>query len=550
MSEENRVRTLNRRLFLKGALVAGGSALLAACAPTPTPSPTSVPAKTGGEAAKPAAPAVVPTAAGKTVSAPAGKKDLTIVQGVDVAKFDPHMSTSEPDIKVTFNIFDNLVMRDDDLQLKPALATEWKQVNDTTWQFKLRQGVKFHNGEDFNADVVKFSLGRTIPSGDPNVVTRTTFATVDRIDVVDPFTVNIITKTPDPFIADRAAMYGGQIIPMKYFQQVGADGFNAKPVGTGPLKFVEWVKDDHAKFDVYKEWWGGKLDFETVTFKPMSEPAARVAALLKGEADIITKLPPDDVARVNQSPNAMAVGVPYAGLYVLCGNYLQPFPMNNKLVHQALSLAIDRQSIVKDIWRGQGEVPSGIYPRGDFAFDPSLPPLPYDVAKAKQLLQQSGYKGEEIWIETTDGYVASDKQMAESIVTMWKDAGFNAKMEVIEYSVRAQKYRDKSFKGFYWSDPTDIYNDPVGMVWRLTGPGGPQDYLRVPEFDKIMQEATATSDATKRKQMYLDAQKVFMEYQLWTPIIQPTESYGVQRFIDWKPRGNQVTRVDKMKFIK
>ncbi|HEX9017139.1 MAG TPA: ABC transporter substrate-binding protein, partial [Chloroflexota bacterium] len=262
------------------------------------------------------------------------------------------------------------------------------------------------------------------------------------------------------------------------------------------------------------------------------------------------KLPPDSVAQVNSSANAMAVGVPYAGLYVLGGNYLKPFPMNNNLVHQALSLAIDRAAIVKSIWRGQGEVPTGIYPRGDFAFDPSLPPLEYNVDKAKALLKQANYNNEEIWLQTTDGYVAQDKQMAESVTTMWKDAGVNAKMEVIEYSVRGQLYRDKNFKGYYWSDPTDIYNDPVGMVWRLTGPNGPQEYLKMPEWQSIMEKAVSTVDPAQRKALYLDAQKIYMQYQVWTPIIQPVESYGVQRFIDWKPRGNQVFRVDKVKFVK
>ena len=544
-------RELTRRQLLKGAAAVAVTAAAAACAPTPKagqPSAGSTQSPAAGEAKAPASgAAVVPTAAGQFTTAPASKRDLVVVQGVDVQKFDPMMSTTEPDIKISFNVFDNLVMRDDDLQLKPSLATEWKQIDDKTWQFKLRQGVKFHNGEDFNADTVKFSLDRTSPAGDPNVVTRTTFSTVDHIDVVDPYTVNIVTNALDPFIPDRLAMYGGQQIPKKYFQQVGADGFNAKPVGTGPLKFVEWVKDDHAAFDVNKDWWGGKLDFDKVTFKPISEPSARVASLLKGEADIITKLPPDNVDQVNKSANAMAVGVPYAGLYVLAANYKQPFPMNNNLVHQGLSLAIDRNAIVKDLWRGQGLVPNGIYPKGDFAYDASIPPMPYDPAKAKDLLKQAGYKGEPINIESTNGLIANDKQMAEAITTMWKDVGVNAQMEVIEYSVRAQKYRDKSFKGFYWSDPTDIYNDPAGMVWRLAGPNGPQNYIDIPEFVNTMQQAVVTTDAAKRKQMYLDAQKIFMQYQPWDPIIQPTESYGAQRFIDWLPRGNQVFRVDKVK---
>jgi peptide/nickel transport system substrate-binding protein len=218
-------------------------------------------------------------------AAPAGKRDLIVLQAADVQKFDPHMSTSEPDTKITFNIFDNLVMRDDDLQVKPALATEWKRLNNTTWEFKIRPGIKFHNGEPLTAETVRFSLSRTLPSGDPAIITRTTFTTFDRVEVADPSTVRIITKAPDPFVLDRLAMYGGQIIPKQYFEKVGAAEFNAKPVGTGPLKLLEWAKDDHSNFEVVKDWWGGRLDFDKVTFRPVPEPAARIAALLKGEAD-------------------------------------------------------------------------------------------------------------------------------------------------------------------------------------------------------------------------------------------------------------------------
>jgi peptide/nickel transport system substrate-binding protein len=483
-------------------------------------------------------------------AAPAGKKDLVVLQAADVQKFDPHMSTSEPDTKITFNIFDNLAMRDDDLQVKPALATEWKRLSNTVWEFKLRPGVKFHNGEPLTAETVRFSLARTIPSGDPAVITRTTFTTFERIEVADPSTVRIVTKVPDPFVPDRLAMYGGQIIPKQYFEKVGAAEFNAKPVGTGPLKFVEWIKDDHASFEAVKDWWGGKLDFEKVLFRPVPEPAARIAALLKGEADIITKLPPDDVERVNKSANAKVAGVFYSGFYVLNSNYERPFPMNSKLVHQALSLAIDREAIVKELWRGQGVVPNGVYPKGNMAYDANLPPLPYDPAKAKDLLRQAGYKNEEIVIETTDGYVANDKQMGEAIVTMWKDVGVNAKLEVIEYSVRAQKYRARSFKGFFWTDPTDIFNDPAGQVWRLAGPGAPSAYLRIPEWEAIMQQAVVTFDPVKRRHMYLEAQKFFMDHLMWIPVIQPIESYGVQKFIDWKPRGNQILRVDRVRLVR
>lgn len=508
-------------------------ALISACAPAPRPvEPTT---STSGTAANPPSSAAQPAA----VSAPAGKKDLVVIQGSDVSKFDPHMSTTDPDIKISFNIFDNLLDRDQNLKLIPALATEWKSVDDLTWQFKLRQGVKFHNGDSLTAKDVKFSLDRTGPNGDPKAVTRAAFTSMDRVDIVDDYTVNIVTKFPDALMPDRLSFYGGQIIPKAYFEKVGADEFNAKPIGSGPLKFVEWVKDDHLTLEANKDWWGGKLAVERVTVKPMPEAAARVAALLKGEADIITQLPPDDVDRVNKSANAQALGVPYAGLYTLATVYNKPFPLNNNLFHQAMSLAIDRESIVKNLFHGRGKVPNGIYPEGDSAYDASLPPMEYNPAKAKELLQKAGYKGEEITLQTTQGFLLNDKPMAEAVATMFKDVGINTKIEVFEYSVRAQTQRDKAYKGLYWTDPTDIALDPDSMIWRNMGIGAVHDYWRNADWDKLMQDARVTMDRTKRKATYAEAAKVYNEYLPWIPIIQPLESYGSQKYIDWKPRSNQ-----------
>jgi peptide/nickel transport system substrate-binding protein len=215
--------------------------------------------------------------------------------------------------------------------------------------------------------------------------------------------------------------------------------------------------------------------------RPIPETAPRIAALLKGEVDAITQLPPDQEDRVAANASTRVAGALYAGLYVLAVNSKRP-PLDNPLVKQALSLAIDREAIVKELWRGRGIVPNGPIAKGDNHFDASLPPLAYNPAEAKERLKKAGYKGEEVFIETTVAYVAQDKAMSEAIAAMWKDVGVNVKVEVIEYSVRAQKNREKSFKGVFWSDPTSTLSDPDGMMWRLLGPGGPQDYWREAKF--------------------------------------------------------------------
>src|SRR2546429_2958039 len=235
------------------------------------------------------------------------KRELVVAQGGDISKFDPHYSTSSNDIRWSFNIFDNLTSRHPDGKLYPGLATEWKLQGQTQWTFKLRPGVKFHNGDPFTSADAKFSLERTY---DPNVKTMvaTVFTTIDRIDAPDPTTLVIHTKKPDPLLPARLAFYGGQIVPKKYVEAVGNDAFNAKPVGTGPVSFSSWVKDDRAVFDAYGGYWGGKIDVDPWIMRAIPETAPRIAALLKGETDVIVQVPPDQGERISGNTSTRVAG--------------------------------------------------------------------------------------------------------------------------------------------------------------------------------------------------------------------------------------------------
>jgi peptide/nickel transport system substrate-binding protein len=474
------------------------------------------------------------------------KRELIVGQGGDVALFDPHMSTSSNEIRVSFNIFDNLTSRHPDGQLHPGLATEWKSTAPTTWSFKLRQGVKWHNGDPFSSADAKFSVERTY---DPAVKARvsTVFPTIERIEAPDPVTLVIHTKNPDPLLPARLAFYGGQIVPKKYLEQVGADTFNQKPVGTGPVRFASWVKDDKTVLEANPDYWGGRIDVDRVVFRPLPETAPRIAALLKGEVDAITQVPPDQGDRIASNPTTRVAGALYAGLYVLAVNSKVP-PLNNPLVKQAMSLAIDREAIVKELWRGRGIVPNGPIAKGDNHYDATLPPLSYDPREAKERLKKSGYKNEPIHIETTVGYTANDKPMSEAIAAMWKDIGVNAVVEVVEYSVRAQKNREKTFKGLWWSDPTSTLGDPDGMMWRLLSPGGPQDYWRHPEFDELGNAARFSLDEKFRGEAYKKMTRIFLEHNPWIVVIQPYEDYGLQKYVEFTPNPNQQFEIRRFNF--
>jgi peptide/nickel transport system substrate-binding protein len=507
---------VTRRELLKGAALAGAAATLPAGLPGPAASQSTQ------------------------------KRELVVAQGGDIAWLDPHMSTSSNDIRISFNIFDNLTSRRPDGKLAPGLASEWKLQGQQAWAFKLRSGVKWHNGDPFTSADAKFSIERTY---DPAAKTRvnTVLTTIERIEAPDPTTLIIHTKKPDPLLPARLGFYAGQIVPKKYMESVGPEVFNQKPVGTGPVRFVSWTKDDKVVLEANPDYWGGKPEFDRLIVRALPEMAPRIAALLKGEVDIATQLPPDQGERVRGNASTAVAGALYGGLYVLAVNSKRP-PLDNPLVKQALSLAIDREVIIKELWRGRGVVPSGPIAKGDNHFDASLPALAYNPKEARERLKKAGYKGEEIVITTTAGYMAGDKPMAEAVQAMWKDAGINGTVEVVEYSVRAQMNRDKSFKGLWWSDPTSTLRDPDGMMWRLLGPGGPQDYWRHAEWDELGNAARFSVDEKFRGEAYKKMTKIFLEHFPWLPVIQPYEDYGLQKHVEWTPDPLQQLEIRRFNF--
>src|SRR5258705_10020453 len=196
-------------------------------------------------------------------------RELIVAQGGDIAALDPHLRTSSNDIRISFNIFDNLTSRRPDGKLLPSLATEWKLQGQTTWVFKLRSGVKFHNGDPLTSADVKFSIDRSLDVNLKGNRVSTVLTTVDRVETPDPATAVVHTKKPDPLLPARLGFYGGQIIPKRDVETVGPAAFNAKPVGSGPTRFVAWVKDDKLVLEADPDYWGGRGDFDPLVVRAL-----------------------------------------------------------------------------------------------------------------------------------------------------------------------------------------------------------------------------------------------------------------------------------------
>src|SRR5256886_468178 len=266
---------------------------------------------------------------------------LVISQPAEATTMDPGRSTQVLTVNYFVNLYDTLTRWDTSVRLRPGLAASWKNVNETTWEFTLRQGVKFHDGAPLTAEDVKATLERNLQPG--KTVVQPGFATIEAVQIVNPTTIRIVTKKPDPLLLVRVAQMGAQILPARLTTDDGMKELARRPVGTGAYKFVEWVKDERLVMEANRDWWGweGRAPaIDRVVWKPIPDDFPRIVALEKGEADIITNVPPDRLKALAEGQSTKIVSTAATRTVTFWINATQP-PLSDTRVRQALHLALD-----------------------------------------------------------------------------------------------------------------------------------------------------------------------------------------------------------------
>jgi peptide/nickel transport system substrate-binding protein len=467
------------------------------------------------------------------------KGDLVVCQGAEVNSLDPAKHNSTTDLNYAIQVFDMLYFRDEQGVPQPRLATSHKLINDTTWEFKLRTGVKFHNGATMTAKDVKSSIDRMI---DPQ--TKAYFApyysTLKEVKVIDDGTIQVLTKTPDPLMLKRLS-YNLYIMPAALFQEKGADVFFQHPVGTGPFKFVSWTRNDRMVLEANETYWDGAPKVKRLVIRPVPEVATRLAELQTGNADIITNIPPFLVPQVKDSPNATVQSIPSGRIMFLYLNCLAEGPLKNKKVRQALNYAVDRKSLVENILKGSG-VPMAVnLTPYHFGYDPSLKPYTYDPARAKKLLAEAGFGGGlKLVFNTPNGRYLLDKEVSEAIAGMFQAVGVQTDFRVVEWGTYTQglvtkKLQDVGFIG--WGN---MLHDADGTFYLYFVPDSPFSYFSTPELkDKIIRART-TMDEKKRLELYKEIQREVYEEAPLVFLYQQIDHYGVSRKVNgFKVRGDE-----------
>jgi peptide/nickel transport system substrate-binding protein len=374
----------------------------------------------------------------RTMPAEAAKDRVVVAFGSNIPTLDPHMHSSRLAHIADWHLYDTLMDRDSKTyKPAPGLASSLKNLNPTTWELKLRTGVKFHNGEPFNAEAVKFTIDRILDPATKSV-TRGNFTWIKEVKVVDENTVQLITTKPFPAAPEFLTL--AYIVPPKYLKSVGDDEFSRKPVGTGPYKFVEWKKAEHLIVEANAGYWKdspkGMPKIKTIVFRTIPETTTQIAELLSGGVDIIRNVPPDQIAVVKDSPNARISATKILRVNSLLldnAGRASNTPLTNQKVREAVAYAINVEEMLKTILGGYAErTATGVNPL-HFGFDGSIKPYPYDPERAKKLLAEAGYpNGFEITFNTYSGTITSVDQMADAIAGYLAKVGIKAKRRHIE----------------------------------------------------------------------------------------------------------------------
>ncbi len=477
-----------------------------------------------------------------TAGEPAQEPIVRISQGNDLATTDPHQTVTVTDYNVLWHIYDGLVRRDQAGDFVPWLATSWKTLNDTTWEFRLRQGVTFANGEPFDATAVKFNIERIL---DPkaNLRVATWLKPITRVEVVNAGTVRIHTKEPFPTLVPQLATIF--MVPPKYTAE-DPGRLARQPVGTGPYRLVEWIKDDHVTLERRTGAWGKMPEVGTVIFRPIPEDGTRIAALLTGEVDLITNVPPTDTKRIAVAAGKRVAVVPSnRGMLVLFNAEKPPF--SDRLVRQAINYAIDKDALVKSLFEGKTSVLDGQLVTPDyFGYNPTLKPYSYDPAKAKQLLSEAGYSsGFQTSFDSPSGRYLLDKEVAQAIGGQLAQVGIRSDVQALEWGVymakltKARQLAPMALIGWAW--PTF----DAGGLLSLIKEGSPYSYYKSPEFNRLLNAANSTMDSQKRKELLHQVARVLRADPPAAFLYREPNIYGLGDRLVWKPTTDQtISAVD------
>src|SRR4051794_30836397 len=517
-------RHAGRKVALPTLILAAALVLLAACAP----------------AAQPAGPrGDAPAAGGGAPAASGGKSRVVLAVGSETVSASPYGDSSPWVYAEWMHILEPLVFFNDQTgELEPLLAESWSNLDGNTWEFKLHQGVKFSDGGEFTADDVIHSFTRIRDGADS--AQQSTLKHVVDMQAPDKYTVRLVTAQPDAALPIE--LHNRVIGSKAAFERAGSqEEADKRPIGTGPYLFKEWVQGQRWVIEKNPNYWGtahrGTID--EVVFRKIAEPQAAVTALLNGEVDVVTDVPPQLVDRIQTSGNAHVESAKGSRLMFLA---MHPGykPWDNEKLRQAVSYAIDREALVQGVLQGRAYVLKGPVGEGMLAYDPNLQPAQvYDLARAKQLMVEAGYpNGLDVEMQSPNGRYLKDKELAEAIVGMLAQIGIRARLTTPEWGkvwpdIQAGRVPFYLFGRGSVRDPSEYLHQyfRTGVTKRV----GISD----PDIDAALLAEQRELDPTRRTALLQRAMSLINEKTPVAFLLYYQDTFGVSNRFNLKARGDE-----------
>jgi peptide/nickel transport system substrate-binding protein len=464
------------------------------------------------------------------------KKDTLVYgRGGDSTSLDPITTTEGETFKVTENIFETLVaFGEQDTTINPGLAEDWEVTEDgLTYTFKLRQGVKFHDGTDFNADAVVFNFNRWMNGDADKFPYYTMFGgyvadeghVIQEVTAVDANTVKFVLKRPQaPFLKNLAMSPFGIASPAAV-EQYGEE-FRKNPVGTGPFKFVEWRENDTITLEKNADYWQeGLPKLNKVIFRVIPENTARLNALANGEIDVMDGLNNSDEATVLGNENLQVIERPSMNVgYIGLTNTRKPF--DNKLVRQAINHAIDKQSIIDAFYGGKAQPAVNPMPPSISGYNDAIEPYPYDLEKAKALLAEAGYADGftmDLWaMPVARPYMPEAMKVAEVIQASLAEIGVTANIQSVDWATYLDKATAGEFDAFMlgWTgDNGDADNFLYTLLDKDSIGSNNNAHYSSDELHDVLIQAQTEVDEDARNELYKKAQEIIHEDAPWVPLV-------------------------------
>ncbi|MFB2595390.1 ABC transporter substrate-binding protein [Paracoccus sp. p4-l81] len=513
---------------------------------------------------------ILTTALASLFAGTAMAETLTMALKAEHPSMDPHFSRTSPGQNTASHIFEGLTNIDENMQTVPALATEWKNTDPITWEVKLRPGVKFHDGSDFDAQDVITTAARVPKVENSAASFDSNVRMIDRIEAVDALTIRITTKTPAPNLMEQFGQV--YILPSELGDTIASRDFDSgkAAIGTGPYKFVGWTPNERLTLSANDTYWGDKPAWSDVTIRYIPNDAGRVSALIAGDVDVIDAVPAGDLGAV-ESRSDSGIVKKTSGRMIYIGldddRDDSPFvkakdgsaiknPLKDPRVRKALSMMIDRQQISARIMDGTATPTGQIVPEGFVGYTPSVAVPTADVEGAKALLADAGLPdGFTITLHGPNDRYQNDAKILQAVSQLWARAGLTSSVEAMPKNIFFDRATKRDFSAFLIGFGTTTGDSIRGLEQVLgtydeeSGTGGfNRGRYSNPEFDKLVKAAAETFDKDERQKLLEQATEIaFVQDQAIIPLHLEQQIWALKKGLNFDARPLERTLAQDIK---